>query len=45
VKLGTGIFWAGLFLALSQCQGRLSIDCHDWTAQQCIEFVREVRKE
>lgn len=43
MKPGTGIFWAGLFVAVSQCQG-MTVDCHDWTAQECSAFVREVRR-
>lgn len=44
MRTGTAIFWVGLFFALGYCN-KTKIDCHDWTAQECIDFLREVRNK
>lgn len=42
MRVGTAIFWVGLFFALGYCS-RETIDCHTWTVEECIEFIDKVR--
>ncbi len=47
MSYGTAIFFASLFLSLAYCGAHsgMRIDCHDWTAEQCIAFVKAVKEQ